>query len=88
MTQRLWHSMYVCIFVSMHGCMWGCMYVCNMYSESQIYEYKARVFYNVVFSTYLGSNAAEKWVEYINCFPAYFRAINLPWIKNKKKTVP
>ena len=32
------------------------------YSESQIYEYIARVFYNVVFSTYLGSNAAEKRV--------------------------
>ena len=30
------------------------------YSESQIYEYIARVFYTVVFSTYLGSNAAEK----------------------------
>ena len=48
------------------------------YSESQIYEYIARVFYNVVFSTYLRSNAAEKRVKYINCFPAYFRAINLP----------
>ena len=33
-----------------------------LYSESQIYEYIARVFYNVVFSTYLGSNAAEKRV--------------------------
>ena len=33
-----------------------------IYSESQIYEYIARVFYNVVFSTYLGSNAAEKRV--------------------------
>ena len=32
------------------------------YSESQIYEYIARVFYNVVFSTYLISNAAEKLV--------------------------
>ena len=32
------------------------------YSESQIYEDIARVFYNVVFSTYLGSNAAEKRV--------------------------
>ena len=32
----------------------------RQYSESQIYEYIARVFYNVVFSTYLGSNAAEK----------------------------
>ena len=30
----------------------------TIYSESQIYEYIARVFYNVVFSTYLGSNAA------------------------------
>ena len=29
------------------------------YSESQIYEYIARVFNNVVFSTYLRSNAAE-----------------------------
>ena len=29
-----------------------------MYSESQIYEYIARVFYNVVFSICLGSNAA------------------------------
>ena len=34
----------------------------GVYSESQIYEYIARVFYNVVFSTYLGSNAAEKLV--------------------------
>ena len=34
----------------------------DIYSESQIYEYIARVFYNVVFSTYLGSNAAEKRV--------------------------
>ena len=33
-----------------------------IYSESQIYEYIARVFYNVVFSTYLGSTAAEKRV--------------------------
>ena len=32
------------------------------YNESQIYEYIARVFLNVVFSTYLGSNAAEKRV--------------------------
>ena len=32
------------------------------YSESQIYEYIARVFYNVGFSTYLGSNTAEKRV--------------------------
>ena len=31
-----------------------------IYSESQIYEYIARVFYNVVFSTYLRSNAAQK----------------------------
>ena len=31
----------------------------TIYSESQIYEYIARVFYNVVFSTYLGSNAAR-----------------------------
>ena len=31
----------------------------NLYSESQIYDYIARVSYNVVFSTYLGSNAAE-----------------------------
>ena len=30
----------------------------NRYSESQIYEYIARVFNNVVFSAYLGSNAA------------------------------
>ena len=36
--------------------------ILTFYSESQIYEYKARVFYNVVFSTYLGSNAAEKRV--------------------------
>ena len=50
----------------------------TIYSESQIYEYIARVFYNVVFSTYFGSNAAEKRVQYFNCFPAYFRAINLP----------
>ena len=34
----------------------------NINCESQIYEYIARVFYNVVFSTYLGSNAAEKRV--------------------------
>ena len=36
--------------------------VLRKYSESQIYEYIARVCYNVVFSTYLRSNAAEKWV--------------------------
>ena len=34
----------------------------SIYSESQIYEYITRVLYNVVFSTYLGSNAAEKQV--------------------------
>ena len=33
-----------------------------LYSESRICEYLARVFYNVVFSTYLRSNAAEKRV--------------------------
>ena len=32
------------------------------YSESRIYEDIARVFYYVVFSIYLGSNAAEKRV--------------------------
>ena len=32
----------------------------HFYSESQMYEYIARVFYNVVFSTYLGSNGAGK----------------------------
>ena len=37
-----------------------------IYTESQIYEYIARVFYNVVFSLFLGSNAAEKRVWYIN----------------------
>ena len=57
----------------------------SSYSESQIFKYIARVFHNVVFSTYLGSKAAEKRVWYINCFPAYFRAINLPEIKNKKQ---
>ena len=29
-------------------------------SEFQVYEYIARVLYNVLFSTYLRSNAAEK----------------------------
>ena len=53
------------------------------YSESQIYEYIARVFYNVVFSTYLGSMPRKN--EFNNCFPTYFRAINLPWIKNNKQ---
>ena len=33
-----------------------------LYSESQIYEYKQEFFYNVIFSTYLGSNAVEKRV--------------------------
>ena len=33
-------------------------YVPKNYSESQIYEYIARVFNYVVFSTYLGSTAA------------------------------
>ena len=37
---------------------------CTLYSESQIYGYVARVFCNVVFSTYLRSNAAEKRVYY------------------------
>ena len=31
-----------------------------IYNESQMYEYIIRVFYNVVFLTYLRSNAAEK----------------------------
>ena len=35
-------------------------YFYDLYSESQIYIYIARVFYNIVFSTYLRSNAAEK----------------------------
>ena len=30
------------------------------FAESQIYEYKAGVLYNVVFSSYVISNAAEK----------------------------
>ena len=33
-----------------------------MISESQIYMNTLQEFYNVVFSTYLGSNAAEKRV--------------------------
>ena len=32
--------------------------ILEIFSESQIYNYIARVFYNVVFSTYLRSNAA------------------------------
>ena len=36
----------------------------NYYSESQIYEYIARVFYNVVFI--FGSNAAEKLIYRIH----------------------
>ena len=35
-------------------------FLTSRFSESQIYEYIARVFYNVVFSTYLRSNASEK----------------------------
>ena len=54
--QPIWSSRlvsYICIFI---------IYIYTneelYYSESHIYEYIARVFYNVVFSTYLGSNAS------------------------------
>ena len=44
----------------------------------------ARVFYNVVFSTYLRSNDAEKRVWYINCCPPYFRVLIYLELKVKR----
>ena len=53
------------------------------YSESQIYEYIASVFYNVVLHI-SDQNPRKMSLILIYQLHSYFRAINLPWIKNKK----
>ena len=60
----------------------------NTYSESQIYEYIARVIYNVTLYYISKSKCLEKMsLILLYQLHFYFRAINLPWIKNKKKFV-
>ena len=41
---------------------------------------------NVKLKTIISINTLHmyKLLEHFNCCPAYFRAINLPWVKNKK----
>ena len=56
----------------------------SIYSESQIYEYKVRVF-KMSYYIFKIKSSGKMSLMLIYQLHLYFRAINLSWIKNKKK---